>query len=446
MKVNRVLSLVFGATTGVTLHEFVVGKGYKQLWKRDIPWVTVESVYLLWPMDWLENLLDEVKAMATPGTVIAPAMWGADVVHLNPSNETIVSPVLHYRSIPSEFAEDLIKESGIPKYEWSWLMGHVHPAFYQMALSSRFWRQCSRRPLYPLRVVPLADWMTLMLTRQKGHDQVMLHNQGAGVSTSKLINTWVNRAYQSDFAPIWPLFSPDELLEIGKDIWVVPCTHDSPLSRSVLASTGLPWGLWTGSWYGVFRQVASGDGITPNVNTFNAGLVSEAMPNNGSSAISNIGMHGLLYKALMKVNGAMSYEEAARLVLNQIPNVTAGYSDDQLAMDPEEFAKRTIKGTGNLGLALYAMVNTIAMKCQEGLMKAANALGVEMPSTVAITGGFAENPAILQALETHGIKAVVPPFAGLATQAGAAAEALRRAGLAKTTAEALKMFSEVELV
>jgi activator of 2-hydroxyglutaryl-CoA dehydratase len=91
------------------------------------------------------------------------------------------------------------------------------------------------------------------------------------------------------------------------------------------------------------------------------------------------------------------------------------------------------------------LVNTIAVKCVSGLSNAAEVLGVGMPSEVAIVGGFAENKAILKALELHGITAVVPPFAGLATQAGAAAEALRRAEIASTTSEALAMFPNKEL-
>ncbi|MCX6720355.1 MAG: hypothetical protein NTW11_00930 [Candidatus Staskawiczbacteria bacterium] len=448
VQVVRVLVLVFGASGGplgkggVALYEFVVGNGYRLIWNKDVPWEKNGWAKYVWPMDWLKNLLAEVKAMATPGTVIAPAMWGADVVHLWAGR--IIGPVAHYRSVPDDFAKRLIQESGIPAHEWSRLMGHVHPEFYQMIFSSHFWRNstCNR---YPLAVVPLADWITLQLSGQQGHDQAMLHDQGAKAPTSKLVNLYFDCGHHGQFAPIWPLFGHDQLLEIGNGAYVVPCTHDSPLARDFAT-----WGLWTGSWYGVFRKVTAGDGIVPGEKTFNAGLVFEAMPNNGLSAISNIGRHGPLYKALMNANGEISYERAARLALTSISEIVETrlvFDDEMLKLEPELFAKSALGMAKGLETqALAGMVNTIATKCKDGLTKAATALGVPMPSEVAIVGGFAENIAILKALKMHGITAVVPPFAGLATQAGAAAEALRRAGMASTTAEALAMFPNKELV
>ena len=167
-KTEKVLVSVFGATTGVTLYEFVVGRGFRLLWKRDIPWITDGQVYA-WPMDWLKGILDEVKAMAAPGAVVTSAMWGADVVHMD--GDDIMGKVLHYRSVPPEFAGRLIKNSGISNYEWSRLMGNVHPAFYQAVFSSCFWRKYTRCDSC-LQIIPLADWITWQLSGQKGHDTV----------------------------------------------------------------------------------------------------------------------------------------------------------------------------------------------------------------------------------------------------------------------------------
>ena len=443
-KIERVLVLVFGATTGVTLHEFKVGCGFRLLWNKEIPWKMEGSVYV-WPMSWLEKTLKEVKAEATPGTIIASAMWGADVVHMH--EDEIVGKVLHYRSIPSEFAEELKNDSGISDYEWSRLMGHVHPAFYQMVFSSRFWRERTLCESH-LQVIPLADWITWKLSGQKGHDHVMLHNQGAGNSTSKLVNIYFDKWDSSLFAPVWLEFSSNQLLETGSSEYVVPCTHDSAYARTILASTDLPWGLWTGSWYGVCKIVEGGTD-TASEKTFNAKLVFEAMPNNGMSAISNIGMHGPLYKALKNVNGEISYERATELALAKLDKVIdykVVYGPKILSQKPEEFAKSALeKVDGDHGLALASMVNTIAVNCESGLTKAASALDVSTPKEVAIVGGFAENSAILTALKGCGIDAIVPPFAGLATQAGAAAHALCLAGEARSTGEALNMFPDVEL-
>jgi sugar (pentulose or hexulose) kinase len=441
-KVERVLVLVFGATTGVTLHEFIVGRGFRLLWNKEIPWKMEGSVYV-WPMNWLQDILNEVRRMATPGTIIASAMWGADVVHM--SDDEIIGKVFHYRSVPSTFAEQLIKDSGISKHEWSRLMGNVHPEFYQMVFMSRFWHQ---NTLYnkSSRVIPLADWITWKLSGQKGHDRVMLHNQGVGVPTAKLINSYLQPA-RLMFSPVWPEFISDQLLETENGVYVVPCTHDSALARTVLASTDLKWGLWTGSWYGVCKIVDANDKASES--TFNAGLVFEAMPNNAMSAISNIGMHGPLYKALKNVNGEISYERATELAftkLDQAHERGLYFSDQILSETPEEFAKSALEYLGgDLSLALAAMLNTIASRCMSGLFNAASALGLHTPREVAIVGGFAENAAILKALSKYNVNAVVPPFAELATQAGAAAHALCLAGVASNTKDALGMFPNVEL-
>ena len=443
-KIKRVLVLVFGATTGATLYEFIVGRGFRLLWNREIPW-TMEGSVFIWPMDWLENILAEVKAQATPGTIISSAMWGADVVHMY--EDKVVGKVLHYRSVPSEYAQKLISDSGISKYEWSRLMGHVHPEFYQMVFNSRYWRQNILYYEGYLKVIPLADWITWKLSGQKGHDKVMLHNQGAGVPTSKLVNRYFDKSHCSQFAPIWSEFSSSQLLEIGNGVSVVPCTHDSALARTVLASTGLSWGVWTGSWYGICKIVSETD--VASERTYDAGLVFEAMPNDATSAISNIGMHGPHYKALKNINGKMSYESAAELALANLDQVIVDryiFNQEILSQKPDDFAKLALEMVkGDLGLALAAMANTIAFSCRAGLSKAALALGTSIPHEVAIVGGFAENAAILKALENYSNKVVVPPFAGLATQAGAAAQALYLAGMASNTGEALKMFPNVEL-
>lgn len=440
--IKRVLVLVFGATTGVTLHEFVIKQGFRLIWNREIPWKMEGSVYV-WPMNWLQNILNEVRQMATPGTIIASAMWGADVVHM--SDDEIIGKVLHYRSVPSAFAEELIKDSGISNYEWSRLMGHVHPAFYQMAFMSRFWRQHTQYKKAS-RVIPLADWITWKLSDQKGHDRVMLHNQGAGVSTSKLVSSYFNNSHCNIFAPVWPEFLSDQLLETENGVYVVPCTHDSALARTVLASTNLKWGLWTGSWYGVCKIVDKEDKASES--TFNARLVFEAMPNNAMSAISNIGMHGPPYKALKNVNGEISYERATELAftkLDQAHERGLYFSDQILSETPEGFAKSALEYLGgDLSLALAAMLNTIASRCMSGLFNAASALGLHTPREVAIVGGFAENAAILKALNKYNVNAVVPRFAELATQAGAAAHALCLAGVASNTKEALGMFPNVD--
>ena len=446
-KIERFLVLVFGATTGVTCYEFIVGQGYREIWKEDIPWDDKDSLFV-WPLYWLRCILAKVKAEITPGTVVVPSMWGADVVHLAKDSDEIVDKVFHYRSIPEGFANDLISTSDLSRYEVSRRMGYVQPAFYQAVFSSRFWRQntatCNRDKEF--RVIPLADWITWQLTGQKGHDQVMLHNQGLGVSTSEFVNNKFGGSNRSRFAPVWTKFDPSQLLEIGNGAYVVPCTHDSAYARSVLGSTNLPWGLWTGSWYGVCK-------IMPNIpgefdeSVFNADLVLEAMPNGGVAAISNIGKHGPLYKGLKNISGEISYEEATRLALEKLDRV----SRDRLVFSPEvlsldNFAQVAMERTcGDHSFALAAMVNTLAVNCRAGLAKAAAALGMSIPGEVAIVGGFAENAAILKALENNGLHVVVPPFAGLATQAGAAAHALCLAGMASNTKEALKMFPNVIL-
>ncbi|MCX6724306.1 MAG: hypothetical protein NT155_04025 [Candidatus Staskawiczbacteria bacterium] len=444
-KINRILVLVFGATTGATLHEFKVNSGYRPIWKKDIPWQMAGKVYF-WPMDWLKQVLAEVREMATPGTIIAPAMWGADVVHM--WGDRIEGDVLHYRSVPEAFANQLMAETGIPKHEWSRLMGNVNAEFYQMVFSGAFWRnytQDQRR----LEVVPLADWMTWWLSGYQGHDPVMLCNQGAGAPTSKLVNRYFNENNLDEFAPVWRVFGANELLPLQNGAFVMPCTHDSPIARLILASTGLAWGLWTGSWYGVFRAISKGDKIVASEQTYKAGLVFEAMPGGGVSAISNIAMDGPRYKALKNVNGEISYRDAADLALARIYRVAKNqtiFPDEMMKLEPGAFATAAMAETkGSPNMALAIMANTIAMSSKKGLEAAASALGLSNPESIAIVGGFAENAAILKALELNGINPIVPPFAGMATQAGLAARALCLSGTVKTVEEALAMFPETVL-
>jgi sugar (pentulose or hexulose) kinase len=184
--------------------------------------------------------------------------------------------------------------------------------------------------------------------------------------------------------------------------------------------------------------------------TFNAKLVFEAMPNNAMSAISNIGMHGPLYKALKNAKGEISYEQATKLALTKLNKVIEKelvFNQEILSQKSDDFARLALEEVhGDLDLALATMVNTIAVVCKSGLFDAATALGVRRkPIVVAIVGGFAENKALMKALDMHGITTVVPAFASLATQAGAAAHALCLAGVASNTKEALEMFPNVKL-
>jgi len=448
-KINRILVLVFGATTGVTLNEFVVGKGFRLLWSREIPWVMDGKVYL-WPITWLCDLLTEVKAMARPGDIITLAMWGADVVHI--ADGGLVGKVIHYRSVPGDFAEKMIVDSGVSEYELSRLMGNVHAASYQAVFQDAFWR------LYTgnrnrLQAIPMADWMTYKLTGQKGHDQSMLHNQGQGVETSARVNQLFDSKNLTEFAPWnrckWS-YNGLVALPCTYNAYVVPCTHDSPLARLVLASTGLKAGVWTGSWYGVNFVIKEGDNIIPSERTHKANLVFEAMPGGGVSAISNIGMHGPLWKALKNARGEISYAQAAEMAMPHINWAfvdKAIFTDEIMGLDPVKFVERVMRifGISNpnaLGLTLAALANTIAVSSRNGLADAAKALGIPCPTDIAIVGGFAENRVILEALRLHGLNVTIPPFAGLATQAGAAAQALFLAGKAKSIKEALGMLPD----
>jgi len=441
MATEQILVLVFGATTGATLHEFIVGKGFRMLWKKDIPWRMDGTVYR-WPMEWLYELLAEVKATATPGTIIAPAMWGADLVHMN--GGAIDGNVVHYRSIPTGFANELMAATDIPRCEWSRLMGYVHPEFYQAVFASSFWRNYAMGDQFHVKAIPLADWMTYKLSDRKGHDHVMLHNQGLGVPTSKLVNCWFGKGGLTEFAPIWRRFTSRELLRLPNDVSVMPCSHDSPYARLILASTGLEWGLWTGSWYGLCYTGYA----TPNEKTFEAGLVSEVMPGGGMATVSNIAMHGPLWKALRDTDGPRAYEQAAQLALAVLPIVYQEdpFSHKMLQLAPNEFATSALlEAEGRLDVALAIMANTIAVHIKAGLVRAASALGIECPEKIAVVGGFADNAAIHEALRHHGITLVVPPFAGMATQAGLAVNGLCRTGEARDTKEALKMLPNVDL-
>ena len=398
-------------------------------------------------MCWLREIIFKVKLLATPGTVIASAMWGADVVNF--SNGAICDDVLHYRSVPPKFANDMMAGTGIPKYEWSRLMGHVQAEFYQPVFINAFQKTYSGKS-YCSHIFPLADWITAELSGQQGHDPVMFHNQGLGVPTSKLVNCHFCPNDLSDFSPMWKIFSYDELLPVKNDAYIMPCSHDSTFARAVLASTGLPWGLWTGSWYGVFRAVKDGDKIVPSEKTYKAGLVFEAMPNNGLSAISNIGMDGPKYKALKNIKGKISYKEASQLALTKITQAVGDklvFPAELLEKEAGIFAKNALTlAKGDLALALATMANTITENSIKALDDAALALGMQSPNGIAIVGGFAENTAILKALACHGLSNInIPPFAGMATQAGVAAEALRRAGIAPSIEEALKMIPDKKL-
>ncbi len=447
---GKVITVVFGATTGCSVDIFAGGK-CTTVSREDIPWITVpdgdggEAIY--WPNRWVEGKLLLLSAWAEPGDIICVGMPGADLalVRGEPRFHNLeFEPVQHYRSVPA-ICQEVVESTNVAalyRRQNGALVASFQPPAQLLA-------EAKRRPA-KLRaakaIVPFCDVMTYWLTQTfnnepiLGHDRHMLQDQG--LSNRRDMRRWLTKlvggfaGLEEKLVP-WKLFREREMIRTSSGVMIMPVSHDSVYSRLV-GLAFCPKGIWTGTWVGSFQRPSHG--FKPNDDCLKLGLAFEGY-GHASAAITNCaGMAGAAYK-WMKDQRNYSYQRAAELACECL----GIHSQEKLApvfksVNEPDFAKEWfLTRFGGQPNGLAALVEAVAYSCICTLEDADKMFGTRSDLEVAITGGWAENKAFLKAIDRLKYTPVIPPFASQATSAGLAAEALVRAKRAATFAEALSL-------
>ncbi|MFA4880862.1 MAG: hypothetical protein WC650_04550 [Candidatus Doudnabacteria bacterium] len=296
-------------------------------------------------------------------------------------------------------------------------------------------------------IIPLADLITLWLTggEIQMHAPSMHKSQGLGAREILEI-LFPEFAYK---------IAPWRVIPLGQYYdGIFPIDHDSIFSR-LIGFMLCPWVLWTGSWVGVARFM-QGLSAKPSKITFDAGIAFEGAGWT-EAAITNTGMYGVIYKELLRRAG-LKYSEVQNVALQRIwEEYSRVLNLKKLPSKAEEAADWLVKKCAgglkldlekeedkkfSLNVAIFSFIKSVAKACADDLKNVAYALGLDMPTKVAITGGWAENEFFKLALGELGIEVVVPYFARNATHAGQAAFGLSEGKGFKGFYEAATMVEE----
>jgi hypothetical protein len=405
--------------------------------QKEIPWEgdTREGIY--WPREWLIEELRQVKASARKGDVIALAMPGADLYVS--SREADTPPrIQHYRGVMDggfiEKATSKVWPTDLYRRTNGANVAAFQPYAQLLAYEERQPGSVRNAP----EIVPLNDWMTDRLTGRKGHDPVMLQDQGL---------TFEGRAVCEEIAGVdglagriapWPAFAEDEILETGGGVYVVPVTHDSVPARTAGYSAA-PWVIWTGTWIGTACSVGE---VRASALAYESGVAFEgAGPS--LSAITNVGMLGRIYKVLIQRAG-IDFTEASLRVQRLLDERELETVDvTALPADEDQAVQKLSDRIGwDPDLLLSTYIASTADACRHHIRATSEILGMEPPVDVAVIGGWARNTAFLCALEQHFGEVRVPEQAPYATAVGLAADALVRVRDASSMKEALEMLPE----
>lgn len=433
---RRVIVGVFGATTGLTVAEFTPD-GARVTDQKEIPWIGDAQSGIYWPREWLEDELARLRESARSGEVIALAMPGADL-YLHASGGDPL-PIQHYRGVMDggfiEAALEKIPRNEIYRRTNGANVAAFQPYAHLLALQARHPGALERAE----EIVPLSDWMTLQLTGEKGHEPIMLQDQGLAHEGRQVCEEIAGRAGLARKIAPWRVFGEGEVLRTDSGAYVVPVTHDSVPARSAGYSAA-PWVIWTGTWIGTACRVEE---IRASALACEAGFAFEGA-GQSLSAITNVGMLGRTYKTLVGTGG-MSFEEASRRIRHRLEAGTVPTFDvTALPADEDAALRRLSDGLGSdPDLLLASYVASTAATCRDRIDATATVLEMEPPLEVAVIGGWARNEAFRAALETF-YTVRIPAQAPDATAVGLAADALVRVGDAATIGEALEMLPELQ--
>jgi sugar (pentulose or hexulose) kinase len=439
---RRVIVGVFGATTGLTVTVFGP-EGAQEISSQDIPWQGSAKEGIYWPVGWLVESLDRVAASAKAGDVIALAMPGADVMILSLGDTergAPINPVQHYRGVmDGGFIE---KATGTLPAEtiYQRTNGANVAAFQPYAQLLAYQTRHPGRLENAVEIVPLNDWMTLRLTGQRGHDPVMLQDQGLTQEGRQVCEKIVGLSGLGGKIAPWRVFGETEALQTGNGTFVMPVTHDSVPAR-MAGYSACPWVIWTGTWIGTACQVQN---IYPTAELLRAGIAFEGA-GESLSAITNVGMLGRTYKALVQKAG-ISFEEASTQAIGRLGRIEVAPCDvAKLPIDEDDAiaALQGLYGSNDEDL-IASLIHITAAACYDKVAATAKLLGLPQPGEVAVIGGWARNRAFIAALKQFFADVRIPAQASAATAVGMAAHALVGVGDAASVKEALTLLPELK--
>jgi sugar (pentulose or hexulose) kinase len=219
----------------------------------------------------------------------------------------------------------------------------------------------------------------------------------------------------------------------------MPVTHDSVPAR-MAGYSACPWVIWTGTWIGTACQVQN---IQPTAELLQAGIAFEGA-GESLSAITNVGMLGRTYKALVQKAG-IGFEEASLLAMDRINRREFAPCDvAKLPVDEDDAiaALQDLYGSNNEDLTA-CLIEITARACYDKVSATAKLLSLPQPDEVAVIGGWARNRAFIAALKRFFADVRIPAQASAATAVGMAAHALVGAGDAASVKEALSLLPEL---
>jgi sugar (pentulose or hexulose) kinase len=439
---RRILLGVFGATTGFTLSE-IDASGGRVTRRSDIPWIGDAKEGILWPAEWLAEELDRLRSDAKEGDVIALAMPGADLIALSPDDAESgvpANPIQHYRGVMDggyiERALEILPAGTIYRETGGANVAAFQPYAQLLAYRERYPGVLESATA----VVPLSDWMTRRLSGAKGCDPVMLQDQGLTPEGKRICERMTGIAGLAEKIAPWRTFGEREIARAEKGFLVAPVTHDSVPAR-MAGYSSRPWVIWTGTWIGTACQVEE---IRASEAALAGGIAFEGA-GESLSAISNVGMLGRTYKALVTL-AEIGFEEAATRAMGRIERGDAPLFDvGTLPIDEEAAIQSLTDRCGsNLEDLLAAVVGSAAAACRDKIAATARVLDLPEPREVAVIGGWARNRAFIAALNRLYEEVRIPNQAASATTVGLAAEALVKAKDASSIKEAIDMLPTIE--
>jgi len=309
---------------------------------------------------------------------------------------------------------------------------YVQLSFIQEQYPDNLKRSCE--------IVPLADFITLQLTGNDGHDQVMRQSQGL-----------INRGWLREFSLYGKLFGDDlcdkimpwsgycgHALSESKGAYFMPTTHDSVWSRMVgfaVCNTV----IWTGSWIGTAVR-ANRMGIKATDEMFQSGIAIEGI-GESQAAITNIAMLGEVYAGLVRASRFGSYAYANEKAQRYFNDKVRGFDLSEMPQHELKAAAWVLKQYQSPAEAIAGLMLTAAIACKDNLDITERILGLAPYGNLAITGGWAENKVFIAALNLLGYDVKISQHSKNATHAGLAAEALARR-LTIPFSEALEMIPQ----
>lgn len=430
---NQLCVLGYGASSGFNLHHMEVGDWSGPMlmarWDNPIEEDKRERAFF-WDLNRLDQILAEALSLIPKGAALSLYGWGADWMAVNMGGGAIGKP-LHYatffQSKECYWLQKVLQRKS--KWDMFEMTGGASVDRYQL-YTHMMWLLDHHRDWLcsdeTSRLMSIADYITRFFSGVSGQDLATLQSHG-------LLSTGAELAYldifgsdgekMSDLIRPWNPFDQEKALVSENRPIVIPCTHDSGLSRL--------WGSifadlinWCGSFTGVAATIWADRSMLKGL--FEAGFCLEGA---GRLGFANANVHnwGMIWKALTQISG-FNYDGLAKLAAGiEWNNVTVepAFSEAHLA-DPIVGAKLLIdQFNSNVAQAARVVMENAVESLYHRTRQLQNCSGLELKS-VAVTGGFAENRLYKDLIMRRIGSVVTPPFAEVATVMGAYVETICR--------------------